>query len=467
MEELHSALELAKSIKEKKVSPVEVAKHYLKKIDEENETLNAIIWRNDEELLDSAKKAEDSVMKGDDLAPFHGIPTPVKDLTEVAGQPYTMGSNAMADDIGQIDSSIVTLAKNAGFLLMGRSNSPEFGVLPVTENHHFGATRNPWNPELTSGGSSGGAASAVASGMAPIALASDGGGSIRIPASCTGTVGLKPSRGRISRGPMITDVFHGFSTDGCISKTVEDSAAFLDCVSGFDRDAWYSAPKFEGTYLDSCRQKPGKLKIGYSLETSVPTEYDDEVIKGYKNTIQMLKDLGHEVFETKLPFNSAGNLTEYFLKVWNTSAAYIPTKKWDEAEPMNREMREVGLRLNSIEYVDAVVHLQIFSRIMSRFFHDNFDIFLSPTLAIEPPRVGWIFETGETDPIKLLMRCGEMVPSTAWVNISGQPAISLPTHWTDKGIPIGMQFVGQPFREDKVLQLAKQIEETCQWSQKY
>jgi amidase len=467
MSHWNSAVELASAIKSKSISPVEVAKHYLEQIDLKNGELNAFIWRNDDQVLAQAKEQEESVMGGEPLGPFHGVPIPIKDLTEVNGQPVTLGSRATGHKTGVTDSSAVTLMRKAGFNLMGRTNSPEFGTLPVTENLKYGPTKNPFDPSRTPGGSSGGAAAAVASGMAPIAHASDGGGSIRIPAACCGLVGLKPSRGRIPKGPLITDVFHGFSTDGCVSKTVADTAAFLDALAYSDPTAWYSAPKFDGSYLETSRKKPAKLRIAYSPKGSIDTHMDSECIEGLEKTANLLRELGHDVFEGTPPWSAIPDLAKHFINIWVTMSAYIPIPSWEQAEPLNQGLRELGLAQSSISYVESVMKLQAFSRIVSHTFINDFDVFLTPTLAIEPPKIGWLFETGLSDPLEILWRCTQMVPSTGWVNATGQPAISLPLHKNKNGLPIGMQLVGAPFREDLLLQLASQIEEARPWTDEY
>lgn len=465
-----TALQIAHHIKSLKISPTEVLEHFWAQIDAKNSYINAVIWEDRALALKKAQYIESELSKKNSTSadrPFLGVPLLVKDLTEVKDQPCTMGSVAYKNEIGKNTGDIVRFSEEAGFILAGRTNSPEFGILPVTENKLYGTTSNPWNLNHTAGGSSGGAAAAVASGMSPIALASDGGGSIRIPASCNGLVGLKPSRGRIPRGPIVSDVFHGFVTDGCVSKSVQDTAAFLDATARDDRNAWYSAPTFDKSYLTECQKKPGKLRIGFNVRGLFDYETAPEVIEVFEQTIEQLQTLGHHVFEQKLPFHATGNVADSFLKIWMTGSAYTSDCNWQVCEDLTQAMRKIALKQTSVEYVQAVMHLQLFSRHFAQFFHETMDVFLTPTLAIEPPENGWLFETGEKDPVDLLLRASRMVPSTGWVNATGQPAISLPMGWSPNNIPVGMQFVGQPYREDTLLKLAFQIEQNYPWSAKY
>lgn len=468
MDVFTSALELAAAIKKKDLSPVEVVDAYLNQIQSLNPDLNALIWLRNDKLRQEAKVAEAAIMQGRELPAFHGVPIPIKDLTEVKGEPHTLGSKAALDKVGKIDSATVTKIRNAGFLFMGRTNSPELGTLPVTENKAYGASKNPWDLSLTPGGSSGGAAAAVASGMAPIAHASDGGGSIRIPAACCGLVGLKASRGRVAKGPVVSDILHGFSTDGCVSRTVADTAAFLDVLAKYDPHAWYNAPKFEGSYLAQVDKKPKPLRIAFSTSGPIKAQAQKICLEAVEKTAKLLAEMGHEVFEQTPHWNDADGeqLAKDFFSIWYTGTAYADISDWSKLEPHNAGLREKGFAQNSIEYIQALIRLQVFSRKTVVSWGRDFDILISPTLAMEPPKIGWVFATNETEPTKLLWRCTEMVPFTGWVNVTGQPAISLPMHTTETGLPIGVQLVGSPFREDELIQVAKQLEDAVAWQLK-
>lgn len=469
MQPFESASTLARAIRRKEVSPVEAAQHFLGKIDERNGALNAIIWRRDAELLSEAKVAEETLMKRsrvDDLPPFFGVPIPIKDLSETKGHPTTHGSLAAKDKVGRYDTAAVALLKKAGFLIMGRTNSPEFGTLPVTENELFGATRNPWNPAKTPGGSSGGAAAAVAAGMAPIAHASDGGGSIRIPAACCGLVGLKASRARIPKGPFLSEVMHGFSTDGCVSVDMADTAAMLDALSAFDPTGWYGLPLPATPFAEQMRVNPGKLRIAVATQGPIPMATAATCVDAVMKTAEALRGLGHEVFEGAPDWGgtAAGEqLARDFIAVWSSGSAYQEVSDPAALEPLNRGLREMCEKMSAADYIRTVTRLQLFSRRVVQSFGKTFDLLLTPTMAMEPPDIGWIFAGSATDPESLLMRCTEMVPFTGWSNVTGQPAISLPTYVSASGLPIGVQLTAPPFREDLLLQVGKQLEEAMSW----
>jgi len=464
-----SALELAAAIKTKQVSPVEVIKHYLAVVDRVNPIINAIIWRRDAELLNEAKAAENAVMRGDVLAPFHGVPLPIKDLTEVKGERTTHGTVAAKAKIGRYDTTPVRLLREAGFLFMGRTNTPEFGSLPVTENTLYGATRNPWNTNHTPGGSSGGASAAVASGMAPIAHGSDGGGSLRIPASCCGLVGLKPSRGRIPKGPLVSEVMHGFTTDGCQSMTVADTAAYLDALAKYDPTGWNSVQEPSEPYVRSALRgasgKGKRLRIGFTCTGPYSVNVAQSCIDAVTKTATILASLGHEVSAVTPTWPGAGSdqLAEDFVAIWCTSAAYQDVSDWSLVEPLSASLRQMSLELSSHDYIKAVLRLQVFSRQIVRDWGKDYDLLLTPTMAMEPPRIGWLHETGETDAKSLLWRCTEMVPYSGWCNVTGQPAISLPMHVAASGLPIGVQLAGPPYREDLLLEVGAELEAAVSW----
>jgi amidase len=257
--DLSSALSVAAAIRTKQVSPLEVLDACLARVDEVNGKVNAVIWRNDDQARAAAKQAGEAVARGDQLAPFHGVPIPIKDLTPVEGWPTTYGSHGAPAGTSRESELVVLALERAGFLLTGRTNTPEFGPITVAENLRYGITRNPWNLEHTPGGSSGGAGAAVASGMFPIAHANDGGGSIRIPSSCCGLVGLKPSRGRV---PTLVTSWEGAAVEGVITRTVADAAAVLDVVSGPDPLCWYNAPVPQRPFAAEVGVAPGRLRIG-------------------------------------------------------------------------------------------------------------------------------------------------------------------------------------------------------------
>ncbi|MFQ5477275.1 MAG: amidase [Candidatus Binatia bacterium] len=462
-----SALDLARAIRAREISPLELVKFYLDRVDRINPELNAIIWRRDEQLLAEAEAATEAVMKNGDLPPFFGVPIPVKDLTDVEGWPTTLGSRAAANRLGIGDAEVVAQLRKAGFLLMCRTNTPEFGTVSVTENQAYGATRNPWNRLRTPGGSSGGAAAAVAAGMAPVAHANDGGGSIRIPAACCGLVGLKPSRGRTCSGPpWINDAMHGFAVEGCVSHTVADTAAVLDAIAVFDPLAWYNAPEPERPFLEEVGADPGRLRVAFTTRSPTGGKVDRECVNAVELTARMLEEAGHEVFESELDWPDGDTMTAAFIVIWNTGVVYWDVNDWSKVEPLNRAMLEAARRTSSADYVQALAATQMFSRRIVASWSRDFDILLTPTTATEPPEVGVLWEGSAEDPLRPLMTAAELVPFTPWFNVTGQPAVSLPIHHSASGLPVGVQLVGAPWGEAQLLRVAAQLEERTNWRQR-
>jgi amidase len=466
MDAFSSALDLAAAIRTKELSPVEVVDFYLARVDELNPQLNAVTWRRDDQVREEARAAEQALMRGEAAGRFFGVPMPIKDLMDVEGWPITYGSRATLDRVAVLTANIVQMYRDAGFLLLCRTNTPEFGILCVTENDAYGATRNPWDPTRTPGGSSGGAAASVASGMAPIAHANDGGGSIRIPAGCCGLVGLKSSRGRVSSGPLVSDIMHGGAVEGCVSRTVAETAAIFDEIGKPDPHAWYNAPPPERPYSDEIGRPPGRLRIAFTTvpPTGVPVEA--ACVEAVDSTARLLEDLGHDVFEGAPAWPDPDEMLQHFLTVWNTGLAYWDVSDWSKVEPLSAAMREAALAVDSLTYVRAVAHMQIYSRQIVAAWDRDFDVLLTPTTAIEPPKIGAMFEGAEADPMMPLMKAAEMAPFTPFFNVTGQPAISLPLHWSEKGLPIGVQLVGRPWGESELIRLASQLEQARPWAER-
>ncbi len=466
MDVFASANDLATSIRNKAISPTELVKAYLARIDELNPQLNAVVWRRDEQLLAEAESATQAVMRGDELAPFHGVPIPVKDLTQVKGWPTTFGSKAAADYVADHDDAVVEGFRRAGFLLMCRTNTPELGTLPVTENDLFGATRNPWNPEHTPGGSSGGAAAAVAAGMAPIAHGNDGGGSIRIPGGCCGLVGLKPSRGRTPCGPpLVCDVMHGGCVEGVLTRSVADSAAVLDCLSRQDPLAWYNAPAPERRFAEETQRTPGRLRVVCMTKTPNGVPVEDACVEAVRVVATLLEDLGHEIVDADFDLGEIGSQSvPSFLAVWNTGSVYWPIERWDEIEPVNAAMRDLSRQTDSLSYLRSLAELQNASRQIVAHWGRDFDVLVSPTLACEPPKIGALFEGYGADPMAPLVNAAALASFTPLFNATGQPAVSLPLYWAQSGLPIGVQFVGGPWQESMLLRLAAQLEQARPWA---
>jgi amidase len=301
--------------------------------------------------------------------------------------------------------------------------------------------------------------------MVPIAHASDGGGSIRIPAACCGLVGLKCSRGRISMGPMVSDVMHGGVTEGCVSRTVADTAALYDTISGTDPTAWYNAPPFERPLLQEVGAPVGRLRIAYTTVAPTGVEVEPTCIAAVDRAAHLLSELGHDVFEGAPNWPPPEEAITPFLTVWNTGVALWPIEDWSKVEPLTAAMREQAERMNSIEYVRALASLQIYTRQIVASWGRDFDVLVTPTLAVEPPKVGALFEGAEQDPMLPLMKAAAMAAFTPLINATGQPAISLPLHATDVGLPVGVQLIGKPWGEAELIRLAAQLEQAFPWAQ--
>ena len=460
MDEHVSAIDTAAAIANREVSPLEVLDACLARVDARNPELNAVIWRNDEAARAEARALGERIAGGaDDLPPFAGVPLPIKDLAAVAGQPCTYGSNGSPDGPAAANELVVQAFIDAGFILTGRTNTPEFGSVSITENLRFGATRNPWNPGHTPGGSSGGAASAVASGMFPAAHASDGGGSIRIPASCCGLVGLKPSRGRVAD---TVPYWSGLSTEGVVTRTVADTAAILDCISAPDPLAWWSPPTKERPFIDEVGADPGRLRVAVNTVSAMGVEVAPEALAAVDRTTKMLESLGHEVVYLDADlFDPAG--LGAFLNLMNSGLADYPELDPDRIEPHNRASLQAGLDLDSLAFSRSLMDLQRLTRGLLARFDDEFDLLVTPTMAIEPPPVGLLAQV-HAEPDFPPMDIVAMAAFTALFNITGQPAVSLPLHVSASGLPIGVQIVAGAFRDGQLIRVASQIEEAAPWA---
>ena len=458
-----SAVELARLVREGEVTSRELVEASLARI-EETEPLNH--WT----LLDAdaALAAADDVKPGDER-PFAGVPLAIKDLfSPVAGLRMAQGSDLLGEFTPDYDYALVRRFKEAGFVSVGKTQTPEFGILPVTEPRRFGPARNPWDPERTTGGSSGGAAGAVASGCVPVAHASDGGGSIRIPAACCGLVGLKPSRGRISHAPDLGD--HFLATDGVVARTTEDAAALLDLMQGPEPgDATWAPPPAE-PYVQAAQRDPGKLRIALNFDMPIESELDPAAEKATRDAAALLEELGHDVEEATAPWKDA-DLLPIFSVLWATNVAASvmhgamvtgqqPTA--DNVEPLTMWLYEQGMGTKAPEYVGAMVTLQGFARGLVAMWND-YDVVLTPALAKRPVRHGEIDPCGE-NPAHEFKKSGEFTPYTAPFNVTGQPGISVPLYHGDDGLPLAVQLVGAPLGEDTLLQVCHQLEEALPWA---
>jgi amidase len=460
MDHFASATELAALIRRREVSPVEVGQYYLSRIDAYDGEINAFVWRDDAAFLAQARAVEKAIGAGENLGPFAGVPMPIKDLVNVAGQPNTRGSLGISDAPQPASDPIVDRIKGGGFLLMGRTNTAEAGMTQVTENRRYGITRTPWNLTRTPGGSSGGAAAAVAAGLAPVANASDGGGSIRMPASCTGLVGLKPSRARVPTKVLGWE--HG-STGGVVTRTVEDTARILDLISVPDPLGWYRAPAPERPFADEVGRAPGRLKIGLLLEAPTGVSVDPQCAEAALRTARLLEAEGHAVVPVKPDIISRRALDIYLFTVIAAALHTVPFDDLTVVEPFIVARRRMGEQVHSGAYAKAVVEMHLECRKMIEHWTTDFDVLLTPTLATRVPEVGVIM----ADANRVLDGSSEhearMLAFNVFANITGLPAISLPVGFDSDGLPVGAQLVGGPFQEGTLIRLASSLENHLQW----
>ncbi len=459
-----SALAQAAAIKNGSVSATEMATAYLERIEKFNPEVNAIIWLDQDAVLDSARAVDRSIAAGENVGPFAGVPLPIKDLNSAIGQPNTFSSLGVAERIETEDDLVVALLRDAGFTFMGRSNSPEFGALTVSENARHGKTRNPWNLQFTSGGSSGGASAAVAAGFSPVALASDGGGSIRVPSAATGLVGLKPSRGRV---PSLVQPWEHSTVEGSITRTVADTAAILDVISQEDRLGWYTAPRQERPFLEEVGAPTGQLRIGLLLEAPTGLHVDEECINAAMKAARALEHLGHIVTPVA-PLLFSPEAVHGFINVMISSAVFAaPFDDPTKADPYIRYRWEQAKQFHSGEYAALAMRLQAESRMIVSQWGRDFDVLLTPTTACETPLVGTVYDEANNDPAGPRLTEARMVSFTAFCNIAGLPAISLPVHTAANGMPVGAQLIGGPFDEATLIRLASAMEEAFCWQNRH
>jgi amidase len=448
------ATEQARLVRSGDVSSLELVRLYLERIERIDPQLNSFVTVCAEEALAEAEKRDTHPGDG----PFHGVPIAIKDLTATAGLRTTYSCRAFADNVPDFDTAVVRRVREAGFVIVGKTNTPEFGTVAFTESELNGATSNPWSPELTPGGSSGGAAAALAAGLVPLAHGSDGGGSIRIPASCCGLFGLKPSRGRISSAPFSS--FEGLSTGGSLARYVADAATFLDVVSGYEPgDAWWAAPP-ERPFAEEVGADPGRLRIGVAATPPVDVPVHSDCTDALRFAAALLEELGHDVRDAT-PGWADVPLIDLFITVWQVTAALYPVDL-DKLTPLNRGLAEVARATSSVDYAWASLELQAAARRIVGFW-DDFDILLTPTLALPPVPIGWQ-EQGVSGAVEQLRRNTVFTPFTAVANLTGLPAMSLPLHQNADGLPIGVQAFGPPAGDALLIRLAAQLEEARPWS---
>jgi amidase len=458
------ATELATMVRSGEVSASELVQTSLERIEELNPALNAFVEVDFERALHTAAQ----IGAGDER-PFAGVPIAIKNNRPVEGLRLTYGCSLMSEHVAAYDHNITRRLREAGFVIVGTTTLPEYGILPVSEARLFGPTRNPWDLERTPGGSSGGAAAAVAAGIVPVAHGNDGGGSIRIPAACCGLVGLKPARGRISAAPELGDSSLGI--DGVLTRTVADTAAILDVLEGYETgDATWAPPPAE-PFAVAARANPGKLRIAATTLPPVPDAAVDPICaRAVADAAELLRSLGHDVEEVEPPWQAAG-LQELFGMVFSNhialSIAYSGNvagraPSAEDMEPMSWAIHSMIENLGAVPGMAAAVRLQSFARKLIAFL-DPYDILLTPALAERPLPIGTL-DTAAPDPMSTFSRSGLFTPFTPVFNASGQPGISLPLYEGEDGLPLGVQLVGRPAGEAQLLALATQLEAAQPWA---
>ncbi|WP_275081694.1 amidase [Mycolicibacterium pyrenivorans] len=475
----HDATGLAKLVAEKEVSAAELLSVARARAAEVNPRINAIVG--------DVPAAPDAAASG----PYAGVPFLIKDLAQdYAGLPTSGGSRALMSTPAAEHATVVRRWIDAGLVIFGKTNTPEFGAKGITEPEAWGPARNPWDLSRTPGGSSGGSAAAVAAGIVPCAGANDGGGSIRIPAACCGLVGLKPGRGLTPSGPITGESMHGSAVQGVVSRTVRDTAAMLDVISGGEPWGPYAPALPESPFASCVGADPGRLRIGVRVPTAITPVPHAEAYAAVDATMQTLTDLGHHVEELpRAPFDDAALARDFLLTwfvytAWELAEAKRRTGAGDESfERDTLMLAAIGRATSSVDYVDAVQRRHEHTRRLTTFF-ESYDLFLTPTLATPPPRIGefdlpvvlqrasdLLLKTRTAHLLRFTKIVDDMVdknlgwvPYTQLANLTGRPAISLPLHWTADGLPLGVQFVAPLAGESLLIRLAAQLEQAMPWA---
>ena len=480
----YDGLGLAELVRKKEVTPTELIEEAIGRIETFNPRFNAVI----EPMYDIARKAAAGDLPD---GPFTGVPFLLKDLmADYCGVPSRRGSHFHRDFVPDHDSEMTVRFKGAGAIVVGKTNTPEYGLAPVTEPALFGPVHNPWDLTRTAGGSSGGSAAAVAARMVPLAHGNDGGGSIRIPASCCGLFGLKPTRGRNPLGPDIGEGWHGLVCDHVLTRSVRDSAAMLDATAGPDIGAPYYAPPPARPFLDEVAADPGRLRIAFTAEPFLPALVHEDCVKGLQETVGLCRDLGHELIEAAPRIDGKAFAKAFLTMVFGATRAEIeeaatlvgrkPTARDFEATTWAAAL--LGKQISAAEFSRAIRALQRCARQIGHFF-EGYDVLLTPTLAMPPIVTGALQPRGTEAFLMKLMnwfnagrlintlagvdtlvdQLFEFTPYTPVFNASGQPAMSVPLCWNHEGLPVGMHFVGRFGEEATLFRLAGQLERARPW----
>ncbi|MEW6775115.1 MAG: amidase [Bdellovibrionota bacterium] len=484
----YDGLGLADLVKRKEVTPLELVEAAIERIEKANPQINAVIHK----LYDRAR----SQAKGElPHGPFAGVPFILKDLqSALAGEPLESGSRFYKGYKPSQNSELVNRYLAAGVIVVGKASTPEFGLIPTTEPEAFGPTRNPWDMSRTTGGSSGGSAAAVASRMVPLAGGGDGGGSIRIPSSCCGLFGLKPTRGRTPVGPLEAESWHGFAIEHVLTRSVRDSAAMLDAICGPYVGDFHYLPKPERPFLGELTQFTGRFRIAASAKPLLPSKgVHPDCLAAFEETVKLLKELGHEVIEDAPAVDALAFGRAFVSMVGGSTALGVRNAEANTGRKAHRGdfevqtwlARKLGEALTAGEYLLAVQSIQKMCRDVLH-FSENYDLILNPTLSKPPPKLGFLHPQGAQAVVESLaaaLPVGSLVKSKAllddaaaqafafvpWTpvyNATGQPSMSVPLHWNKEGLPIGMMFTAKFGQEATLYRLAAQLEQARPWKDK-
>ncbi len=451
-------------VRRRELRPIELVDAAIARVERLNPKINAVVTT----IYERARTAAtDKLPDG----PFVGVPFLLKDMVAgCAGVRMTCGSSFASDYVSSHDSELVARYRRAGLVVLGKTNVPEFGILPTTESRLHGPARNPWAVKRTPGGSSGGSAAAVAGGMVPMAHGNDAGGSIRVPASCCGLFGLKPTRGRNPLGPDFGDIGSGLIAEHALTRSVRDSAALLDATAGPDVGDPYWAPPPQRPFVDEVGAEPGCLRIGFTAEPGRDVEVHPDCVHAVLDAAKLCADLGHDVEDIRCDMHGQ-QLAHYFAAAWSALAAWsidsmafatgrTPTP--EQFEPLTWALAEKARRQSSSDYLLAVTMMQRLSRQIARLYLE-YDVLLTPTLAQPPVPLGSFAATPD-NPWPALFQAVEFMPFTPLCNMTGQPAMSVPLYWNSDNLPIGSHFIGRFGDEATLFRLAAQLEEARPWA---
>ncbi|MGZ3419925.1 MAG: amidase [Polyangiales bacterium] len=479
----YDGLGLAELVRKKEVTPTELVDACIRRVDQVNGQLNAVVTRMDAEAREAAK--------GELSGPFAGVPFFIKDLVQpVKGVRYTRGSRYWSNDIAAYDSELVKRYRKAGLVILGKTNTPEFGITPFTESELLQPAKNPWSTAHNTGGSSGGAGAVVGSRMAPMAHGGDGGGSIRIPASCCGVFGLKPTRARTPVGPDSIEGWFGFALDHALTRSVRDSAALLDATHGREVGEPYSAPAPSGSFLEEVGKAPGKLRIALCKTPHLPGTPHPDVLAAVEDAAKLCASLGHEVEEVRLPIDADQFALDFSTLVAVSTAADLDDFPRKTGRPIQRQDFETGTwvvamlgrTLDGLAVENARRRLQVMARNVQLFL-DRFDVLLTPTLGLPPPRIGSLqppmierraqelIAAANLSPLlkipalvqAIAKKIFAFIPYTPLANVSGQPSMTVPLSWNAEGLPIGSMFTARFGDEATLFRLAAQLESARPW----